>query len=199
MKRIIYIYLAVFAWSVMASCHKYLDIVPKGKIIPTKTSDYRLLLNQISKNGSSNGFVNSFSNDLLMGDDMQINAFSAGFYSPADLNVWMFADHIYQDAESDPDWDALYNQIYVTNLVINQVMDSEDGTPAEKEQLMAEARVHRAYAFLILVNLYAKQYVPATAATDPGVPLRKELDFQESLKRASVQEEIGRASCRERV
>lgn len=189
MQRIQYIFLLMAAMAIgTTSCKKYLDIVPKGKIIPEKTTHYRLLLDQVSPAGKSSGFVRSFSNDLLLSDDMQVTAFSANFYGPADQNVLSFAEHIYQDFESDPDWEALYNQIYVCNLVILQVMESSNGTQKEKEQLMAEARVHRAFAYLSLVNLYAKQYTIATAATDPGVPLRKELDFEEKLSRATVQE-----------
>jgi hypothetical protein len=172
----------------LASCKKYLDIVPKGKIIPKKTDDYRLLLSQISARGSSIGFVSSFSNDLLMGDDIEVNAFSASFYKASDQNILMFAEHIYQDFESDPDWEALYNQVYVANLVVKEVMDSEGGSDAEKNKLLAEAKVHRAYAFLILVNLYAKQYTAGSATTDAGVPLRTGLDFEEKLNRASVQD-----------
>lgn len=188
MKSLKYICFLVVLITGMTGCKKYLDIVPKGKIIPQKTNDYRLLLDQISPRGSSNGFTQSFSNDVLMSDDMEVNAFSASFYKAAAQNVLTFAEHIYQDAESDPDWEALYNQIYVANLVISQVMDSEGGTPAEKNALFAEAKVHRAHAYLVLVNLYARQYVATTAATDPGVPIRKDLDFEEKLPRASVQE-----------
>ncbi len=188
MKRIIYIYLLAVVSLGFTACKKYLDVVPKGKIIPKKTEDYRLLLNQMNPNGKSKGFVNSFSNDVLMADDMDVNAFSANFYNATNQNVLTFAEHIYQDFESDPDWEALYNQIYVTNLVISEVMDAEGGTTEEKNQLLAEARVHRAHALLLLVNLYAKQYNPATAASDDGVSLRPGLDFEENLKRASVQE-----------
>lgn len=189
MQRFQYIFLLLAAIAMGASsCKKYLDIVPKGKIIPSNTADYRLLLDQVNPAGKSAGFVKSFSNDLLMSDDLQVTAFSANFYGPADQNVLSFAEHIYQDFESDPDWESLYNQIYITNLVILQVMDSKNGTQQEKEQLMAEARTHRAFAYLSLVNLYAKQYNPASASTDPGVPLRKGLDFEEKLNRASVQQ-----------
>src|SRR5690606_38962661 len=125
--------LAVIAMG-SASCKKYLDIAPKGKIIPEKTADYRLLLDQVNSAGKSSGFVRSFSNDLLMSDDLQVTPFSANFYGPADQNLLSFAEHIYQDFESDPDWESLYNQIYVTNLVILQVMDSKNGSQQEKEQ-----------------------------------------------------------------
>jgi len=188
MNRIIYITLYILAVTAATGCKKYLSVVPKGKIIPQQTSDYRLLLNQVNSSGESNGFVNSYSNDVLIGDDMQVTPFSTSFYSADEQNALTFADNIYQDFEEDPDWDALYNQIYVTNLVISQVMASLGGAETDKRELLSEALVHRAFAYLTLVNLYAKPYTPTTAATDPGVPLRTGLDFQESLKRASVQE-----------
>ena len=188
MKNIRYILLLGAMLTGLVSCKKYLDVVPKGKIIPKTTDDYRLLLNQIAARGSSVGFVSSFSNDLLMGDDVEVNAFSASFYKATDQNLLMFAEHIYQDFESDPDWEALYNQIYVANLVIKEVMGSEGGSEIEKNKLQAEARVHRAHAFLVLVNLYAKPYHASSAATDMGVPLRTGLDFEEKLNRATVQE-----------
>lgn len=172
----------------VTGCRKYLSVVPKGEIIPTQTSDYRLLLNQVDPIGSSVGFVGCYSEDVLLTDDMQVTPFSTNFYSADDQNALSFAANIYQDFEEDPDWDALYNQIYVTNLVISQVLTSQGGTEADKNELMAEARVHRAFAFFTLVNLYAGQYVRQTADTALGIPLRTGLDFQESLKRASVQE-----------
>lgn len=188
MNRILTILFLIVSATFLGACHKYLDIVPKGKIIPEKTSDYRLLLDQTSTNGKSNGFVNSFGNDVFMGDDIMVTPFSANFYDAPSQNVLTFAEHIYQDFESDPDWDALYNQVYVANLVVDQVMDSKEGTETEKMQLLSEAKVHRAYAFLALVNLYAKPYNANTASSDPGVPLRLGIDFEESLKRASVQD-----------
>lgn len=179
----------IFLVSILAtttSCRKYLDIIPKGKIIPEKTNDYRLLLDQISNSGKSRGFVNTYSNDLLMGDDLGINSFSSGFYGPTEQNVLMFAEHIYQDFESDPDWEAMYNQIYITNLVVSDVMDSKGGSLVEKKKLLAEARVHRAFAYLTLVNLYAPHFNPTSADSDLGVPIREGLDFEEALPRATV-------------
>src|SRR5690606_11756264 len=114
--------------------------------------DYGLLLDQMAP------LINSFSNDVLVADDMQVNTFSVTFYGPAEQNVLTFAEHIYQDFESDPDWEALYRQVYLANLVVGEVMNSKDGTEEEKRRLLAEARVHRAHAFLVLVNLYAKHY-----------------------------------------
>ncbi|SEW53838.1 RagB/SusD family nutrient uptake outer membrane protein [Chitinophaga arvensicola] len=170
------------------ACKKYLDIKPKGSFIPEKTSDYRLLLDETTANGKSNGFFSTYGMDLMLDDDMSINPFSQTYYNANALNAFRFAENIYLDYESDKDWEAMYNQIYTANLVTGQVMASTGGTDPQKRQLMAEARVHRAYAYFILVNLYAKPYSSTTAAADPGVPIRKGLDFEEQLPRATIQQ-----------
>lgn len=187
MKKIVYTTILLGIVMGFLSCKKYLDITPKGKLIPQKTSDYRLLLNQVSSKGKSKGFWQSFSKDAMVDDDIAINTFSNTYFGANDLNAFQYADHLYLESESDLDWENLYNQIYVANLVATEVMSSEGGTEQEKRQLLAEARVHRAHAYLILVNLYAKQYNPATAGTDLGVPIRTGLDFEEKLPRQTVQ------------
>lgn len=169
------------------ACKKYLDLKPKGAFIPEKTADYRLLLDQTTAKEKSNGFFGTYGMDLMLDDDLSINEFSQTYYKTNALNAFRFAENIYLENESDADWESMYNQVYTANLVTAQVMNSSGGTTAEKQQLMAEARVHRAYAYFILVNLYGKQY-SATATTDAGVPIRKGIDFEEQLPRASVQQ-----------
>lgn len=169
------------------SCKKYLDIKPKGAFIPEKTSDYRLLLDEVSPREKSTGFFNTYTMDMMLDDDISINNFSLTYYQPAQLNAFRFSEHLFLEFETDPDWLAMYNQVYTANLVAEQVMSATGGSETEKRQLLAEARVHRAYAYLILVNLYAKHYNAASAASDPGVPIRQGLDFEEALPRASVQ------------
>ncbi|MDB5156643.1 MAG: RagB/SusD family nutrient uptake outer membrane protein, partial [Mucilaginibacter sp.] len=187
MKKFIYAILSLTLLTGVFSCKKYLELVPAGQLLLTKSSDYRLLLDQITKTGKSNGFYATYSTDAMVDDDMVMNSYSVTTYAPAMLNAFQFAPQLYMEAESDVDWEAMYNQIYVANLVIANVMTAT-GAETEKRQLIAEARVHRAYAYLILVSLYAKQYDPATAASDPGVPIRMETDFEEKLVRKSVQQ-----------
>ncbi|NIG53837.1 RagB/SusD family nutrient uptake outer membrane protein [Chitinophaga sp. Cy-1792] len=186
--RKIFLYICCGAMVVTASsCKKYLDLKPKGSFIPEKTTDYRLLLDETSPKGKSNGFFYTYGMDIMLDDDMAVNPFSQTYYNTNAMNAWQFAENIYLENESDADWEAMYNQIYTANLVTTQVMSASGGSDADRRQLMAEARVHRAYAYFMLVNLYAKQYGPA-AATDPGVPIRRGLDFEEKLPRASVQD-----------
>ena len=67
-------------------------------------------------------------------------------------------------------------------------MDSKNGSDAEKQQIRAEALVHRAFAYLNLVNVYGEPYRAATAETDQGIPLLTTPRVEGSLARASVAE-----------
>ncbi|SHM58332.1 SusD family protein [Chitinophaga jiangningensis] len=187
MKKLLIYTMGAMLVTGLGACSKYLDIKPKGAFIPEKTSDYRLLLDETTAKEKSNGFFSTYGMDIMLDDDMAIFPFSQTYYNTNALNAYRFAENIYLENESDRDWEGMYNQIYTTNLVTLQVMTASGGTAADKRQLMAEARVHRAYAYFILVNLYGKQY-SATATTDAGVPIRKGLDFEEKLPRATVQE-----------
>lgn len=56
-------------------------------------------------------------------------------------------------------------------------MDSKEGDDAYKNRIRAEAKASKAYFNMLLVNYYGKPYNPATAASDPGIPLVKQYLF----------------------
>ena len=167
-----------------SSCSDWLQIKPKGIIIPEKTEDYQLLLSQTASNGVSVGWIRSYGNDLYVSDDMLLND---GTYlnkiSESARKAYTWSDNIYLEIEEDPDWNHLYNQIYVANIIIREVMSSI-GSENLKKQLYAEALAQRSFAYWILVNLYSKQYNPASAANDLGVPLLSNPVLEGSLRRA---------------
>ena len=65
---------------------------------------------------------------------------------------------------------------------------ANEPTDAEKQEIRAEALVHRAFAYLNLVNVYGEPYRAATAETDQGIPLLTTPRVDGSLPRASVAE-----------
>ena len=86
-------------------------------------------------------------------------------------------------------WYHRYNIILGSNLLINR---GTDGTLVESPQLneiLGQAYTYRAYAYLSLVQHYAKGYLIGDPATDPGVPLlfSSESPFT-SEPRSTVQE-----------
>lgn len=187
MKNLLYLFiLALLATS--CDGDEWLDIKPKGKIIPNKVEDYRLLLDQTQSSSKSEAILSTTGGDLFLSDDVVIgeHVFESS-YGESVRNIYTFAEHTYLETEEDADWQTAYNQIYVTNVVIEEVL-ATSGNQSEKEKLYAEAKVHRAYAYLNLVNLYGKHYNATTAGTDLGVPMRLDGAIEGSLQRATVQD-----------
>ncbi len=83
------------------------------------------------------------------------------------LYTWQDQPYVNEDPVI---WSVPYHSIYYSNLVINEVMSSNGGSQPEKEKLKAEGLLARAYAHFYIIQMFAKPYDPATAATDPGIP-----------------------------
>jgi len=182
------LYILILIVAVFCSCSDWLDIKPKGKIIPVKVEDYRLLMDQSQSRGSSSGFVQSYGTVLYSTDDVSIS--DEGYdnnYGLTTQSVYTWAEKFYLDEQEDGVWSSLYSQIYVCNVVISEVLDTE-GDKDAKNELYAEAKVQRAFAYFLLTNIYGKHYNKATAATDLSVPLNKEPVIEGDLHRSTVAE-----------
>ncbi|WP_435315562.1 RagB/SusD family nutrient uptake outer membrane protein [Cellulophaga fucicola] len=165
---------------IYTSCTRdnYLDIVPKGKIIPNKIEDYRLLLDQTQAGGLgisfSTGFINKHTNSIYGADHILLTPETVALngIDQNQINLYLFRDVIYGPAQSDSDWEVYYKQIYAANLILEGLANVSNGTIKEIKELESEAKLHRAYAYFNLVNIYAVHYNVETASTDLGVPLR---------------------------
>lgn len=172
---------------------EFLDIKPQGIIIPTKLEDFRLLLDNVVSAASSgsvtNGLKDKHLSTVLMSDNIQLKPeFIQALYKlDTDARLYLFEDKVYGPTEDDRDWNNYYQHIYVANVVLAGLQEI-DGQSSAKAVLEAEARLHRAYAYFNLVNMYAAHYNSATAGTDLGVPIRAGIELSGvDLTRASVQ------------
>lgn len=186
-------YKAIFfaaATLVFAGCKKYVDIKTQGNLVPDKTINYRYLLNNTSAFEANPNLFDFASDDINITDAAQVSSLSGSLsynYFVASY-TWQPVFYVLgSNNEQDLNWNASYSVILYCNTVINELPGS-DGTEQEKAALIAEAKVHRADAFLTLVNAYAKPYNAATAGTDLGLPLLTTQTVSQSLKRASVQQ-----------
>jgi hypothetical protein len=168
------------------------DIKTQGSLVPGQYINYRYLLNNT---GSFNGGVaigDYASDDVQLVDgatQQQALAFSDyyGFFAKSyswQPVIFPSTGNYYKDQ----DWDNPYANITNANVVINEVPAATDATEAQKKELIAEGLVHRADAYLMLVNTYARPYNAATASDDPGVPLVLVETTTQSLSRQSVKE-----------
>jgi hypothetical protein len=86
-------------------------------------------------------------------------------------------------------WSAPYRGIANVNNFLDHVSLVQPRNDAERRELgryIAEAHLTRAILYRSLVLRYAKDYEPASAPTDPGVPLVLHYNIAERPARASV-------------
>lgn len=195
MKKILAIILVIAAFP---ACQQFTEITPKGANILSRVSDLDLLLNYNFSSGDANSAQTAFSpNDVgnLVND---IYAYTTNIPSlittrPQTLN---YAYTVYDetvDRKLLAVTDAKYEKMYfIINNVCNVIIKNADkasGDRQKADQYKAEAYILRAYMHYLLVNLYAKSYDPATAATDPGIPYVKEDNvISEPNKKSTVAE-----------
>lgn len=184
-------YILPFAAAVilLSSCSDFVDIKTQGQLVPKDVETYRLLLNNSSalRYGPQFSAIASDDVELVDGSEQQLSLASSDYYGWW-KRVYTWQSEIYPlgNYQTDYSWTAMYNTIAYANTVISEVMDAE-GSEEEKLELRAEAYVHRADAYLMLVNTYAKTYVAETAGTDLGLPLILTQTTSQSLVRASVE------------
>jgi len=178
--KIQYIKLLLLVLSISA-CRSYVDVEPIGnerELI--YTSDYRALANNYSN------LENGWSYPLLSSDDVEFSESFQAKVSDIWSRIYTWNNYFFDEGNQDSDWSNLYRTIYYSNAITDGVMGSKSGTETEKEEIMAEAKVHRAFAYLTLVNMYAPHYNPETASLDKAVPLKLTSDLYVKLNRVSV-------------
>ncbi|MDE6451318.1 MAG: RagB/SusD family nutrient uptake outer membrane protein, partial [Odoribacter sp.] len=170
-----------------AGCDNYLDIVPKGQSVLNTTSDYIGLLEEGDPNFEMNTFY-YMADEASMRDMNDIETYKYPLTSIAFF--WdEVADRIkYTVTETDdPIYAHCYRRISRYNIVIEHIGDA-DGSEADKKLGIAQAKILRAYNYFFLVNTYAKQYDPATAATDPGIIIHEKFDLEATSRQYTVQQ-----------
>lgn len=178
MKHISFIILVFLAVSFTA-CDKYLEVKPKGLVIPEKLADYEGLLN-------SRTMTMTFPINLLDFTDDVFNKIDA-LNQSATANGYFWRPMISIDEKASPDiWGPLYRCIYDANVIINGVPKVPDGSEMEKNKVIAEAKVIRANNYLELLTVFAKVYDPATAGTDPGLPMVTSIDVTDKIPARST-------------
>lgn len=101
--------------------------------------------------------------------------------------LWKDSDDVSSDSPSAY-WDGCYSAIAQANEALEAIEGFTETN--ETRGIRAEAHLARAYAHFMAVNIFAKHYNPATAATDLGVPFvtDPERELIKKYKRLSVQE-----------
>lgn len=181
----------------LGSCKDFLDLKPKGKDIPETIDHYNGLFNSTTLTSVTYSLVTELGTkmgenilyNLFMTDELTATQTSVSYLDFKMNQAYCWEGKIFNEEENACEWASFYQQIYTFNVIINNVMDATGGTTERKLELQAEARVNRAFRYLMLAQYFGKPYQESTASTDLCVPLVVEDNMNLSnLKRNSVQE-----------
>lgn len=151
----------------LSSCDDFLSTIPKGEKIPDTWADY----NAFIKN--SNFHYNDPSQILVLLNDI--------YKSPANLNsdlltrinyMWdESTDRTIENASDKLIYYSSYEAIFHWNLIVSDGPSLTECTEAQRQMLIAQAKVLRDMNFFHVANYYADQYTPENAATTRSIPL----------------------------
>ena len=140
-----------------SACKKFTDVLPRGISVAKTTTDFRKLLDDVDNQryqyslAQVSSYVDIISDDVYADSTKWLSWTTTRQHVNAlyafDQQVWL-----YDAMLDDVNWK---NQYYIVSLVGTILIELEKATdnPQLQKQLAAEARVHRAYAYLNLVNI----------------------------------------------
>jgi hypothetical protein len=185
-KNILYLLMTFLAMTASSCKKSFLEIIPKGQLVARTTNDYALLMNSTSMYADEAG--GGWRAIALMGDDV---AAEGSYFSSAKIpsqNAFKWNADLFQSGEG-VDLSLALSALYTCNKVINEVMNSTEGSDADKKAILAEAQANRAWIYFTLINFYGKPYLSSSAIQDPGFPVIRTADITvNSFKRNTVQE-----------
>lgn len=183
---------------ILSGCNSFLDVKPKGKDIPEKIAHYdglfnnTILSNLIFSKVLENGAMTPQQSELYfiyMTDELTTDAASFANMGRSARAAYSYDPDIFMEEDYSAEWSAAYQQIYLYNVIANGVMDADDGTLQKKKELLAEARVGRAFMHFYLTQFFCKPYNKTTAAQDAGVPVvTKASSGETSFSRGTVKD-----------
>lgn len=180
-------FLSAAAILLLCGCKKFLEQRSQDELTPTTIASLNELMAKEgypyipSSSTATDGYsiceyLNWFDDDVkLMNVTSQYTLvdYVKPFYAWSDN---MYKESVAASSSWTPGgknpYQSLYNRIRGCNVVLDMLPDVS-GTQAEKDQLMGEALIMRAYYYFMLVNLYAWPYNDAVhdRNSSPGVPI----------------------------
>lgn len=170
----------------LINCDNFLDIQPKGEVIPETLEDFRALMTNAYRI-TRDEIVRVKSKIAFRTDQVKPNEKGNSEFKNTYKDIYLWNDAA---PDINPNYyyhyQGLYEVIFYVNHILNQGGKTIKASP-EKEQLIGEAYALRAYVYFNLINLYGKPYNTETAASK-GVPLVLETDTERDFKPQSVQQ-----------
>jgi tetratricopeptide (TPR) repeat protein len=177
--------LAILLAITFSGCKKFIDIIPKGSKIPTTFADYEAFI----RNEYDNHTTDVSQAILLLNDRFETTA-NLNYYQlyAANYNWDESANRITLNNADERAYYNSYKTINTSNLLIENLNAATEGTPAQKAELIAQAKVLRSISYYILSNYYADTYEEANASTKKSVPLITSANIEAPYTQVTIKE-----------
>lgn len=186
MKHLLYIGIAAVCMS-LSGCNDYLSKNPNegGDEILHKSEQIDALFGNSTLLTSFANYTLSSSDDFGWTTDIMDQV---PIPEPAVFNgIAWDVKGVESQNTGDETWTAEFKRIFYANLIINGIDQVEDLTPDKKANDLAQAHFLRALANWELVSIYCRPYAKENLST-PGLPLKQTTSYEESQKRATLEE-----------
>ena len=165
-----------------SSCDKFLDIRPTGKVIAETGEEYRALLTYEYKNfPEDRGLVTFRSDEFTLDKAITSTEDQSSF-----TDIWLWNDATPQATTASFGWRRYYHCIYIANTIIENKNKITNISTTDRNQLVGEAYMMRAYCYFLLANLYAEPYTKVKPDTTRAIPLSVHADVNEVLQSSSL-------------
>ncbi|WP_298710889.1 RagB/SusD family nutrient uptake outer membrane protein [Chitinophaga sp.] len=201
MRKLRFIIIILTAGMAMSSCNKFLDVKPKGKLIPSEVVDFDHLLDHtwtvqyifLDNNGGS--MVGYLNDNIELSEGMGKIAYKANNHPNVDrFYAYTFRKPYRNPNTSDYFWDwGTYRAVTYYNNIIDGItglkaIGSEDQQFARS--VLAQARSARGFQYFLHNMLYGPVYKPGTANNTRTIPYLTNSDINAPMVDLSTQEEV---------
>lgn len=175
--------------TLLVACKKdWLDAKPdKSLVVPQSIEDYQALLD------NSNTIFNSGEpslGEIAAGDFYLLTTTWQSLATPTERDCYIWSEDGSYTINIADDWNTPYNQILNANIVLDGIsgIAATSSNQAAWNNVKGSALFYRSFSFYNLAQVFCKPYIPVSADSDPGIPLRLSSDINEKSKRATVKE-----------
>lgn len=171
----------------LTSCEDFLDVKPKGKLIPNTVSDYDKLM--ISDDAVKWNFLDNNTGSLIpnLTDDVKMTpAVEESFANSYNLD--RFRAYKYEQAYVDKNtssymWDKGYANILAFNTIINKTNEVavSDADKLLAKKIISQAKVGRAWIYFNFANIYGPVFDPNGKNDGKTIPLVLDHDIDNPI------------------
>lgn len=166
----------------VTSCDDRLDIIPAGQSTLDKTTDLEGLVNQLYTLGSLDDLGYITGDQAVKNIANQLTKTNTLTYAQLTGDESVDRKAL---TENSSRYKIMYDYIYKFNIVEAKAYGS-NGDDNLKRQLVAEARILRAYFHFLLVNIFAGQYDEATAYKTGGISYNDNINTLEEKTKLNL-------------